>query len=109
MWNLWRKRKTPEASEFLFPSEKEFWLMCGEFRDWSTDRNKRGYYGLCSYSTDSICPPGENSCQEQFYKLVYCMTKDILQTAPSVVLIEDISHSDAWEERKKYLKQLIVK
>lgn len=40
MWNLGRNKKTPEASEFLFPSKKEFWLICGEFRDWSTGRNK---------------------------------------------------------------------
>ena len=108
MWNLGRKKKKPEISEFLFPYEKEFWLMCGEFRDWATDRSKRGYYGLCSCSMESICPPGESSCQEQFYQLVYCMTKDLLQTAPSVVLIEDISNSNAREERKKFLKQLVL-
>ena len=108
MWNLGRRKKTPEASEILFPSEKEFWLMRGEFRDWYTDRSKRGYYGLYSCSTESIYPPGEKPCQDQFYRLVYCMTKDMLQTAPSVVLIEDISRSDVWKERKNILRQLAL-
>ena len=108
MWNLGRKKETSESSEILFPSEKEFWLMCGEFRDWYTDRSKRGYYGLCSCSTESIYPPGEKPCQDQFYRLVYCMTKDMLQTAPSVVLIEDISRSDVWKERKNILRQLAL-
>ena len=30
------------------------------------------------------------------------MTKDIPQTAPSVVLIEDISRSDGWEKQKSF-------
>ena len=100
MWNLGRNKKTPEASEFLFPSKKEFWPICGEFWDWSTGRNKRGCYGLCSCSTDSICPPEGGSCQKWFYQ--HCMTKDIPQTAPSVVLIEDISRSDGWGKTKKF-------
>jgi len=109
MWNLGRKKKIPAASESVFPSEKEFWLMYGEFRDWYTDRSKRGYYGLCRCSAESICPPGEKPCQDQFYRLVYCMTKDMLQPGPSVVLIEDLSHSDAWKERKNMFRQLALR
>ena len=105
---LRQKKKEPEPSEALFLSEKELWLMKGEFRDWYTDENKRGYYGICSCSTESIYPPGEKSGQDQFYKLVYCMTKELLQTAPSVVFIEDISRSDAWKERKDILRQLAL-
>ena len=48
MWNLGRKKKTPEVSESVFPPEKEFWLMCGEFRDGYTDRSKRGYYAFAA-------------------------------------------------------------
>ena len=108
MWKVGRKKKTSDDTERLFPSEKEFWLMCGEFRDRYTDRSKRGYYGLCSCSTESVYPPGEKPCQDRFYKLVHCMTESILQTSPSVVLIEDISRSDDWERQKNRLKQLAL-
>lgn len=108
MWNFGRKKRALESFESLFPSEKEFWLTCGAFRDWYTDRSKRGYYGLWSCSTESICPPGENSHQKQFYRLVYRMAEDILQALPSVVLIEDISRSDDWEKQKNLLKRLAL-
>lgn len=108
MWKVGRKKKTQETAESVFASEKEFWLMCGEFRDWYTDRSKRGYYGLCSCSTEPICLPGETPSQDQFYRLVYCMTESILQTSPSVVLIEDISRSDDWGRQKNLLKRLAL-
>ena len=81
MWKLWRKKSASEADERTFPAEKEFWLVRGAFREWQADRSGQGYYGLCDCSTEAVCPPGERPRQDRFYRLVYDLTKRMLQSA----------------------------
>ena len=94
MWKLRRKKSASGADERSFPTEKEFWLVRGAFREWQAERNGQGYYGLCGCSAEAVCPPGERPCQDRFYRLVYGLTERMLQSAPSMVLVEDLSRSD---------------
>ena len=71
MWKLGRKKSASETDERTFPAEKEFWLVRGAFREWQADRSGQGYYGLCDCWAEAVCPPGERSCQDRFYRLVY--------------------------------------
>ncbi len=107
MWRPWKK-KTKRAADpkISFPQEKEIRLMRGTFRDWSADSGKERYYGLCTYSTDSICPPGEIPCQMEFFRLVCKIIKEFLHGTPSAILMDDLSHLDAWEKQKVVLEQL---
>ena len=84
MWKLGRKKSASETDERTFPAEKEFWLVRGAFREWQADRSGQGYYGLCDCWAEAVCPPGERSCQDRFYRLVYGLTERMLQSAPSM-------------------------
>lgn len=75
MWKLGRKKSASETDERTFPAEKEFWLVRGAFREWQADRSGQGYYGLCDCWAEAVCPPGERSCQDRFYRLVYGLTE----------------------------------
>lgn len=103
-----RQSKKEQRSVSLLPKENEFWLMQGVFRDWLADQSKVGYYGLCAYSEEAICPPGERSSQDQFYQLVCNVIKRSLHDAPSVVLVEDFSHSKDWDSQKGLFRQLTL-
>lgn len=105
MWKPW-KRHGAEDPESCFPAGDEFWLMHGIFRDWAADQAKTEYYGLCSCSSDGICPPGERPSQDQFYRAVYGVIKELLQNAPSAILVEDMSRSGKWAEQREHLKQM---
>lgn len=108
MWKLGRKKSASETDERTFPAEKEFWLVRGAFREWQADRSGQGYYGLCDCWAEAVCPPGERSCQDRFYRLVYGLTERMLQSAPSMVLVEDLSRSDVWARQKARFKQLAL-
>ena len=108
MWKLRRKKSASGADERSFPAEKEFWLVRGAFREWQADRSGQGYYGLCDCSTEAVCPPGERPCQDRFYRLVYGLTERMLQGAPSMVLVEDLSRSDNWARQKARFKQFAL-
>lgn len=108
MWKLRRKKSAPGADERAFPAEKEFWLVRGAFREWQADRSGQGYYGLCGCSAEAVCPPGERPYQGRFYGLVYGLTERMLQSAPSMVLVEDLSRSDVWARQKARFKQLAL-
>ena len=108
MWKLWRKKSTSDGGERAFPAETEFWLVRGAFREWQADRSGQGYYGLCDCSTEAACPPGERPYQGRFYRLVYGLTERMLQSAPSMVLVEDLSRSDDWARQKARFKQLAL-
>ena len=108
MWKLRRKKSASGADELAFPGEKEFWLVRGAFREWQADRSGQGYYGLCGCSAEAVCPPGERPYQGRFYRLVYGLTERMLQSAPSMVLVEDLSRSDVWERQKTRFKQLAL-
>ena len=81
MWKLGRKKSASETDERTFPAEKEFWLVRGAFREWQADRSGQGYYGLCDCWAEAVCPPGERSWQDRFYRLVYGLTERMLQSA----------------------------
>ena len=108
MWKLRRKKSAPGADERAFPAEQEFWLVRGAFWEWQADRSGQGYYGLCGCSAEAVCPPGERPYQGQFYGLVYGLTERMLQSAPSMVLVEDLSRSDVWARQKARFKQLAL-
>ena len=108
MWKLWRKKSASEADERAFPAETEFWLVRGAFREWQADRSGQGYYGLCDCWAEAVCPPGERPCQDRFYRLVYGLTERMLQGAPSMVLVEDLSRSDNWARQKARFKQFAL-
>ena len=108
MWKLRQKKSASEADERAFPAEKEFWLVRGAFREWQADRSGQGYYGLCDCSAEAVCPPGERPCQDRFYRLVYGLTERMLQCAPSMVLVEDLSRSDVWARQKARFKHLAL-
>lgn len=108
MWKLGRKKRAKKADERSFPAEKEFWLVRGAFREWQADRSGQGYYGLCGCSAEAVCPPGERPYQGRFYRLVYGLTERMLQSAPSMVLVEDLSRSDVWARQKARFKQLAL-
>ena len=108
MWKLRRKKSVSETDERTFPAEKEFWLVRGAFREWQADRSGQGYYGLCDCWAEAVCPPGERPCQDRFYRLVYGLMERMLQSAPAMVLIEDLSRSDNWARQKARFKQLAL-
>ena len=108
MWKLRRKKSASETDERTFPAEKEFWLVRGAFREWQADRSGQGYYGLCDCWAEAVCPPGERPCQDRFYRLVYGLTERMMQSAPSMVLVEDLSRSDVWVRQKARFKQLAL-
>ena len=108
MWKLRRKKSAPGADERAFPAEKEFWLVRGAFREWQAERSGQGCYGLCDCSAEAVCPPGERPCQDRFYRLVYGLTERMLQSAPSMVLVEDLSRSDVWARQKARFKELAL-
>ena len=65
-------------------------------------------HGPCGCSAEAICPPGEGTCQDWLYRLVYGLTERMLQSAPSMVLVEDLSRSDDWARQKVRFKQLAL-
>lgn len=107
MLRFWKKKRAIDREKF-FPAENEFWLMRGAFRGESADLLKISYYGLPAFSTDAICPPKENSRQEQFYRLICRMTKELLKNTAAAVLVEVFSRSDAWKKQLGILEQRLT-
>lgn len=103
-----RQLKKEQRPASLLPKENEFWLMRGIFRDWSADRSKVGYYGLCSCSEEALCPPGKRSSQDRFYQVACNFTQKLLHDNPSAVLVEDISRSGNWGSQKDLFRQSTI-